>query len=206
MQSPFALDGQDDLRMDLELAEAMGQCSTAGHDVDDPDMPAFEERPRPSSACSDEKADTHDQPPRPHSTPPTLNQACTGIVSDMISNIFRNVLVSIETNDVALGLDGLALSVGNPRPVGRSLRPTASSHPSRPAAAVRKSRVSASAHKRSSITLRARMRQPLSRGQPVLDEVRELRPPATFAPLAIRPTAIGRVPSDSASDRSVTSP
>lgn len=94
--------------MDLELAEAMGQCSTSFADdnsdpeipTDDPEIRAIDSRPRPSSAASDSKVDAHEQPPRPHSTPPT----CTGIVSEMIDNIFRNVLVSIETNDVAVGL------------------------------------------------------------------------------------------------------
>ena len=100
--------------MDLELAEAMCHCSTDVVEDFDPDMPAhdpdmlaLDSRPRPSSAGSDSKGEIHKQPPRPHSTPPT----CTGLglVSDMIDNIFRNVLVSIETNDVALGLVRLAL-------------------------------------------------------------------------------------------------
>ena len=150
----------------------MGQCSTVTNDVEafDPDMPVIDDRPGQTSICSDDRprpssagspadeGESREQPPRPDSAPPT----CTGIVSDMIDNIFRSVLVSIETNDVALGLGQLC--VGN-RAGAHLVRPTPSARPSRPAAAVRKTRVISATLKRN-LPLKQKMRRGIANEVP----------------------------------------
>jgi len=215
MQSPYTLDGQDDLRMDLELAEAMGHCSTdaAGEEVDEM-FPAGQPeiaRPRPSSAGSDgnikadaagSKADAQ-QPARPHSTPPT----CTGIVADMIDNIFRNVLVSIETNDVAMGLDRLCVGGAG----GAGNVHSAHKLQMRPGAAVRKTRHASAAFRKNVPTRQQPPRAPdrspeLPKTRGVADTVRELRPPVVFAPLAIRPPSCDMSQSSASDRESVCSP
>ena len=124
-QSPFALDGQDDLRMECELAEAMGQqCSTsagAGTEADDSSSSA-DSLPSPS-------------PPR-HSSPPRererrgLRRRLSGgggssggsIVAQVVHSIFSNVLMKMETSEVLAGLGELRVagSRASNRPTARA--------------------------------------------------------------------------------------
>ncbi|KAL1519377.1 hypothetical protein AB1Y20_022903 [Prymnesium parvum] len=194
MQSPFALDGQDDLRMDLELAEVLERhCSTCVREDD----PIYAPLRRPSSAGSDGN-NSYDVPrieqPRPHSTPPT----CAGVVADTVANVFRNVLVSIETNEVALGLDRLCVgssSTSNPHSAHK-LR-------MRPPPAVRKAHASSSVSFRKVTSLRQPTRAaPFLRHRGLADTVWERRPPRIFTPIAIRsPSCMSQ---SSTSDREST--
>ena len=102
--------------MDLELAEAFGQVSTAECRVSTAEGNEEDAVPHWDSLLVDGPCSvstgTSVEPAAAADSSPPFN----GVVADMIDNIFRNVLVSIETNEVA---DSLVLVSSRPTPHSR---------------------------------------------------------------------------------------
>jgi hypothetical protein len=92
-QSPFALDGQDDLRMECDLAEAMGSlCTTLSHDPPPADGRLETECRSPASSSSSARV------PLVKTTGcrrQTLDEPCKesthSVVQQVVSRIFSNV-------------------------------------------------------------------------------------------------------------------
>jgi hypothetical protein len=95
-QSPFALDGQDDLRMDLELSEAMGaSCTTDG-------SPALR-RPGPGASVEDPAAAVrrHLLParlcPPPTRTPtPQPREAVVEMINSICSDVVESHVLALS--------------------------------------------------------------------------------------------------------------
>ena len=112
----FALDGQDELRMDCELAEAMGDCGLAeglsethspvmSSSYDDSDPTAH-----PSVADSLTASPPVAQRPRYWWREPPPHGSCSadrGAVADIVDRIFQNVYSKIEATEVLIGLGQL---------------------------------------------------------------------------------------------------
>ena len=118
----FALDGQDELRMDCELAEAMGDCGLA-------EAPPIvsrggsgsqngAQRPLPTVAVansSDEDSDDDDGVKPSPSAVQRIERhreqrprdGDRGVVADIVDRIFRNVYSRIEATEVLAGLSQL---------------------------------------------------------------------------------------------------
>jgi hypothetical protein len=127
----FALDGQDELRMDCELAEAMGDCGLAeAFPIESRSGSGSQhgtQRPLPTVAIANSKDEDSDDDDGVIPSPSAVQRierhreqrprdGDRGAVADIVDRIFRNVYSRIEATEVLAGLSQLRVVHASARP------------------------------------------------------------------------------------------
>ena len=114
MQSAFSLDGQDELRTDCMLAEAMGDCGLA----ETATGASVRRAPAPLCSSDDDDSPASCSPPRARTARPrctSRSDSSRGAVAEIVDRIFANVYSKIEASEVLAGLGELRVVQEAPR-------------------------------------------------------------------------------------------